>query len=67
MTLRYSPEVDILYIQLTDSPSVESGDLDEFTIADYAADGTIRGLEIAHASERSDLPHLKLEGVSVSA
>lgn len=58
MKLKYDREVDILYIRLSDSPIEESnenhpGRRTAGVVLDYAADGSIVGIEIMNASKRA--------------
>jgi uncharacterized protein YuzE len=54
MKITYSPDVDALYIYLGDPErSVErTQELEEGLAVEYAADGTVVGLEVLGASER---------------
>nr|AUH21276.1 hypothetical protein [uncultured bacterium]AUH21281.1 hypothetical protein [uncultured bacterium]AUH21287.1 hypothetical protein [uncultured bacterium]AUH21292.1 hypothetical protein [uncultured bacterium]AUH21297.1 hypothetical protein [uncultured bacterium] len=56
MRLKYSSDVDILVIELTDKKPVESEYLeDEGIIVDYDENNEIIGLEILDWSKRKDL------------
>ena len=63
MKLHYYPDTDTLYISLTDETSVDSDEIAEDVVVDYAEDGRAVGIEIEHASTKVDLT--KLEAVSV--
>ena len=55
MQVRYSPEVDILYIKLKDTPPVESEHLvEENLILDYDENDEITGVEILDWSKRKE-------------
>lgn len=56
MKISYDKEVDMLYLQLSPEPSVESAEIAPNVVADYAEDGTIVGYEIAHASRGVEAP-----------
>ena len=56
MQVTYSPDVDILSIQLKEVPICESDELQDGVIADLDADGNIIGLEILDASKRVTEP-----------
>ena len=55
MKVKYDKQVDILYIKLSDLPIKESDEDKPGVILDYAADGSVVGLEILNASVK--MPH----------
>jgi uncharacterized protein YuzE len=58
MKVKYDKEVDILYIKLNDLPIKESDEDKPGVILDYAADGSIVGLEILNASVKMPQPNV---------
>jgi uncharacterized protein YuzE len=58
MKLHYYPETDSLYIELKAAPGAETREVAPGVNADFAADGTIVGLDIDGAS-KLDLSTLK--------
>ena len=58
MKVKYDKEVDILYIKLSDLPIKESDEDKPGVILDYAADGSIVGLEILNASVKIPQPNV---------
>lgn len=56
MKVKYSSDVDILYIKLTDSPIEESNEDKPGVIIDYATDGSIVGIEVLNASKKMAKP-----------
>jgi len=52
MKIRYDKEVDALYIDLLDIPSLESEEIAPGIIVDYSEDGRIVGIEILNASQK---------------
>lgn len=56
MRVTYSPEVDILYIQIKQASISESAELQEGIVGDLDPDGNMVGLEIFDASERVTEP-----------
>jgi uncharacterized protein YuzE len=58
MKVKYDKEVDILYIKLSDLPIKESDEDKPGVILDYAADGSIVGLEILNASIKMPQPNV---------
>ena len=64
MKLKYFPDTDTLYIELRDAQVIETRDIDENTQIDLDAAGTMCGITIEHASQRTDLPNLSFEQVA---
>lgn len=66
MKLNYYPDTDSLYIELKAGPGAETREIAPGVNADFAADGTIVGLDIDGAS-RLDLSTLESLGVPLTA
>jgi len=66
MKLHYYPETDSLYIELKAGPGAETREVAPGVNADFAADGTIVGLDIDGAS-KLDLSTLETLGVPITA
>jgi uncharacterized protein YuzE len=49
MKLHYDPETDSLYIELKDSPGVETREIVEGLVVDLDAKGDVVGFDIDHA------------------
>ncbi len=64
MKVSYFTDTDTLYIELRDSDITESKDLDEKTILDVDAGGNVCAITFEHASERTDVRHLIVEGIA---
>lgn len=64
MTIRYFADTDTLYIELRGAAVAESRDLDENTVLDLDADGGVCALTVEHASERTDVGRLSVEGIA---
>jgi len=60
MKLRYYSDTDSLYIDLSDSPSVESREVSEGIVLDYGAAGELVGIDIDQASKRARLDEFSL-------
>lgn len=60
MKLNYYPETDSLYIDLIDSPSVESDDVRPGTVLDFDAEGQLVGIDVQNASKHTDLTQLDI-------
>ena len=67
MKIKYFAETDTLYIEFRADGIVASRDLDENTIVDVDADGNVLAITFEHASARTDLGNLKLEGIAAAA
>lgn len=55
---RHDPEADAVYIRLSDEPYAYGEDLDRERRIDYAADGTLIGVELLCVSTGVDLHDL---------
>ncbi|HHJ39705.1 MAG: hypothetical protein AXA67_00690 [Methylothermaceae bacteria B42] len=64
MKLKYFPDTDTLYIEFSDTEIVETKDLDENTILDLDAGGNICAITVEHASKKTDVNYLALEGIA---
>ncbi len=52
MKVQYFPDTDTLYIELIDTPSVESEEIMEGVVFDYDKEGKVVGIEIEYFTER---------------
>lgn len=64
MKVSYFEDTDTLYIEFRDSGIAESKDLDENTILDVDAEGNVCAITFEHASQRTDVSHLIVEGIA---
>ena len=64
MKVSYFDDTDTLYIEFRDSEIAESKDLDENTILDVDGKGNVCAITFEHASLRTDLSHLIVEGIA---
>jgi uncharacterized protein YuzE len=62
--LRYFEETDTLYIEFRDREIPQSRDLDENTVLDVDADGNVCATTFEHASSRTDVHRLTVEGIA---
>lgn len=60
MKLSYDPETDSLYIHLSDSPSVDSDEVADGVVMDFDSQGILVGIDVQHASQRTDIHSLSL-------
>lgn len=63
MKLRYYPDTDSLYIDLSSKPSVDSREISEGVVLDYDADGNLTGIDIDNASRKIDLKEVVLSKI----
>ena len=64
MKLQYFKDTDTLYLEFKNSNIVETKDLDENTLLELDANGDICAITLEHASKRTDINHLKTEGIT---
>jgi len=64
MKLKYFKDTDTLYIEFRVENVHESRDLDENTILDLDADGNVCAITFEHASSRTDVQQVTLEGIA---
>ena len=64
MKVRYFEDTDTLYIEFRDSDIAESKDLDENTVLDVDVKGNVCAITFEHASQRTDVRHLTVEGIA---
>ena len=62
MRLSYAPKTDSLFIHLTERPSIESDEVANGIVLDFAEDGALVGIDVQHASRQVDnMPFHALE------
>ena len=64
MKIKYFTDTDTLYIEFNGASVVESRDLDENTILDMDARGSICAITVEHASKRTGIPKFSYEQVA---
>jgi len=64
MKVKYFEDTDTLYIEFREEDVAESKDLDENTVLDIDADGNVCAITFEHASQRTDISHLSVEGIA---
>ena len=60
MKIRYYPETDSPYIDLSEKTSVESREISEGVVLDYDAEGNLVGIDIDNAAKKVQLKELIL-------
>ena len=63
MKVSYFEDTDTLYIALRDGDIVETRDLDDNTLIEVDAEGRICAITLEHASQRTDVNDLTIEGL----
>ena len=63
MKLKWYPETDSLYIDLSNKPSEESREVSEGIVLDYDDLGNLAGIDIDNASKKVDLEELLISKV----
>jgi len=58
MKLKYYPDTDSLYIDLSGKTSADSREISEGIVLDYDESGSIVGIDIDNASKKVDLEEL---------
>jgi uncharacterized protein YuzE len=64
MKVQYFKDTDTLYIAFREREVAQSKDFDDNTILDLDADGNVCAITFEHASERTDIHHLTIEGIT---
>jgi len=60
MKLKYYPDTDSLYIDLSEKPSVNSQEISEGVVIDFAERGDVVGIDIDNASKKIALEALTI-------
>ncbi|MGZ8159221.1 MAG: DUF2283 domain-containing protein [Methylobacter sp.] len=60
MKLSYDKETDSLYIHLSDTASVDSAEVADGVVLDFDGNGTLVGIDVQHASEKTDIQSVSL-------
>ena len=64
MKFDYDKETDSLYIDFIDGPGVDNVIITDDIVADIDAQGRLVGLDIQHASKKSDLGNFFVSGLN---
>ena len=64
MKVQYFEDTDTLYIEFCRGKIVETKDLDETTVLDLDEAGNVCAITLEHASTRTDVNHLTLDGIA---
>ena len=63
MKLKYYPDTDSLYIDLSGKSSAESREISEGIVLDYDDSGSIVGIDIDNASKKVELDELMIDRI----
>jgi uncharacterized protein YuzE len=64
MKVKYFKDTDTLYIEFNSQNITETKDLDENTVLDIDSNGNICAITFEHASDRTDVQQVTLEGIA---
>ena len=67
MRISYDPKTDSLYIHLTERPSIESDEVANGIVLDFAEDGALVGIDVQHASRQVDISRLLIDNMPFHA
>ena len=67
MRFHYYVETDSLYIDLTETPSVDSREVAPGVVLDFGANGRLVGIDVDQASKFVNLTHLEAEALPVAS
>jgi len=65
MRLKYYPDTDSLYIDLSGKVSADSKEISEGVVLDYDINGNIVGIDIDNASKKVDMKELLVSKVPI--
>ena len=65
MRFEYYPDTDTFYIQLQDGPGTDAREVASNIVLDFNTAGDVIGIEIEHASLRTDLMNFQLSSFPV--
>jgi uncharacterized protein YuzE len=66
MKIRYFPDTDTVYIELTGKEVAETRDLNENTIIDLDADGNLVAITLEHARELANILDFSFQQVGTA-
>jgi uncharacterized protein YuzE len=64
MKVQYFEDTDTLYIEFQGRDISETRELDENTLLDLDSEGNVCAITLEHASKRTDVSHLHVEGIA---
>ena len=67
MKFEYFPDTDTLYIQLRKGPGADAQEVAPDIVFDFNEIGKVIGIEIEHASKRTDLMNVQLSSLPIKS
>jgi uncharacterized protein YuzE len=67
MRINYDAATDSLYIHLAERPSVDSDEVVDGVVLDYDASGALVGIDVQHASQKTDIHRLALSHMPLTS
>lgn len=67
MKIKYFPETDTVYFQLTDNEIVETQELNENTLLDLDANGNLVAITLEHAQSLATISELSFQQMAIAA
>lgn len=67
MRINYDAATDSLYIHLAERPSVDSDEVVDGVVLDYDAAGALVGIDVQHASQKTDIHRLALSHMPLTS
>ena len=64
--MQYFPEMDSLYIELSERPGADAREVAEGLVIDFDAEGNVVGIDIQQASRSLDLRTLETVGLPLT-
>ena len=65
MKLNYDVATDSLYIHLSDTAAADSNEVTDGVVPDFAADGSLVGIDVQHTSLKTDIQSLSLSHLPI--
>lgn len=67
MKIKYFPETDTVYFQLTDNEVVETQELNENTLLDLDANGNLVAITVEHAQSLATMSEFSFQQMALAA
>ena len=65
MKLNYDVATDSLYIHLSDTAAADSNEVTDGVVPDFAADGSLVGIDVQHTRLKTDIQSLSLSHLPI--
>ena len=67
MRIDYDQATDSLYIHLSERPSIDSDEVVNGVVLDYDAEGALVGIDVQHASLKTDIRRLTVSHLPITS